>query len=462
MVRRLIRRAAWSLALSLSAASLHAAPADTVYPELLGGVCADLHRITAAATPSLAGKELLLQEAERLTLAPETRALLTERLRNNAFTIAENQLWAPFESFDIALQSRSVEAGALKMKFSTQRYGEYGKLLHGLAPKAQDTIRRAALTILAESGQLPEILAFDNDRVRFMYREACLVNDAPGLMTAFIQGRWRDLDLGTDILGLTHSMRPEQATLSDPQLAFSSSGVEVVRLRRTQIERAFADPAAGDLLRAIHSEILNLVASPAQMEAHLRALVALFQHAYGIDPVQLEFDIEPATSGGSGYYFDSQRSYVFHYQRFIQKLDRLVAREKLDLRLAADRALAADEMFGELIDNAAHELAHAAQYQSIERLIHAPSDIDQALRARIADYQKNSRYKNTAWESHTLIGLLGDADYDRYRHQPLEEDAWAIGGEARALAFKLVTPRATPEQTAATLVQAISPTIRSK
>lgn len=447
-------RAAWGLALSMAAAGLHAEPLTAAsYPDLLGGVCRDLRHIDAAATPSLEGKELLLQEAERLNLPHETRALLTERLRNNAFTIAESQMWAPFESFDIALQSRGSEAAALKAKFSKQRYGEYGELLRRLEPGQQDAIRRAALAILAESGHLPEMLPPENGRVRFMYREACLVNDAPGLMTTFIQGRQRELDLATGVLGPTIPLRPEMATLSDPALAFSSSGTDVVQLRAAQIELAFRDAAAGALLREIREEVLELVAAPERMNARLLDLVALFQNAYGIEPVNVEFDLGPAGNGGSGYYFHSRRGYVFHFRRFAQKLDRFVAREGLDLAAAADRARASDYLFGELVNNAAHELAHAGQYQWIDHWTREPGGIPELLHARIEDYQKNNRYKNTAWESHALIGVLGTADYDRYRHQPLEEDAWAIGNHAETLALGLVSPPPPAEPSGTTLVE---------
>lgn len=446
--------AAWGLAFALSAGCVHAAPRSDGYPDLLGGVCGNLRHIDAAATPSLDGKELLLQEADRLNLPHETRALLTERLRNNVFTIAESGMWTPFESFDIALQSRGNDAAALKVKFTKQRYGEYGELLQRLAPEQQDAIRRAALTILAESGHLPEILPPDGGRVRFLYREACLVNDAPGLMTTFIQGRQRELDLATGVLGPTIPLRPERATISDPALAFSSSGSDIVQLRAAQIERAFQDDAVRELLRNVRDEMLDLITAPERMEARLLELVALFQRAYAIDPVNVEFDLAPATSGGSGYYFHSRRGYVFHYRRFIQKLDRFVLREGLDLAAAADRARASDYMFGEMVNNAAHELAHAGQYQWIQAWTRAPGSVPEALHARISDYQKNNRYKNTAWESHALIGLLGTADYDRYRHQPLEEDAWAIGNHAETLALGLLSPASPSEPPVTTLVEA--------
>jgi len=103
---------------------------------------------------------------------------------------------------------------------------------------------------------------------------------------------------------------------------------------------------------------------------------------------------------------------------------------------------------GELVNNAAHELAHAGQQQWIETWWRTPDALPQTLRARISDYQKNEDYKNTAWESHALIGVMGSADYDRYRHQPLEEDAWAIGSyaETRALALISETAEAPPIQ----------------
>jgi hypothetical protein len=70
-------------ALALASASLQAAPAISAYPEMLGEVCGDLRLATgelqqtgATDAPSLEGKELLLQEAERLHLPHETRQML--------------------------------------------------------------------------------------------------------------------------------------------------------------------------------------------------------------------------------------------------------------------------------------------------------------------------------------------------------------------------------------------------
>lgn len=436
------------LALGLSAAGLQAAPLKigSPYPELLGGVCADLRHIGPAASPSLQGKELLLEEAERLNLPHETRELLTERLRNNAFSIAEAQLWAPFESFDVALQARSEEAGVLKAKFSVQRYGEYAERLGRLPAEQQDAIRRGALTILAESGHLPEVIVSDDGGVRFVYREACLVNDAPGLMTTFIQGRERELDPVTGALGPTVPLRPEMATLSDPAVAFSSSGAGVVQLRAEQVDRVFQTPAARGLLQEVHDEILEIIAQPERMKARLLELVALFEGAYGIEPVTFDFDTRPTSTGGSGYYLHSARTYTFYYQRFIQKLGRFLEREGLDLAREEDRARARKYMFGELVNNAAHELTHAGQYQWLDRWTREPASVPGELQPRVADYQKNHRYKNTAWESHALIGLLGAADYERYRHQPLEEDAWAVGGHAETLALELISTAPAPRE----------------
>lgn len=446
-------RAAGCLALSLSAATgLHAAPAgvaaEPVYPELLGEVCSDLRQVSVTGTPSLEGKEALLREAERLHLPHETRQMLTERLLHNAFSIAESELWAPFESFDLTLQARGAEAGALKARFSAQRYREYAQRLSELPAEAQDAIRRAALTVLAESGHLPDVLAADGERVRFVYREACVVNDAPGLMTTFIQGRMRELDLATGALGPAMSLRPEMARLSDPALAFSSDGAGVVRMRAEQIDAALRTPQASALLRAMHGEMLDILPDAERTRARLLELVDLFSAAYGIDPVRVEFNTSAPGNGGSGYYYHDSHTYIFHYARFLQKLDRFVAREGLDLALPADRGRASDYMLGELVNNAAHELAHAGQYQWMDHW-HADSDVPEALRDRIADYRKNQRYKNTAWESHALIGVLGDEDYERYRHQPIEEDAWAIGSHAETLALSLIAETLPPVQEAA-------------
>lgn len=433
------------LALSLGSAST-AARAEQIparaatgtatgYPELLSSVCSDLRHIMPAMQPSLHGKELLLQEAERLSLPEEISALLTERLSNNAFSISESQLWAPFESFDVALQARSEDAGLLKARFSRQRYSEYGSAMDRLSAVQQDAVRRAALTILAETGHLPEVIVPEQGRVRFVYREACLVDDAPGLMTTFIQGREREFDPVTGKLGPALPLRPEKATLSDPALAFSSDGTEVVRLRADQLEELFALESTQRLMREIHDEMLEIVSEPERLKSRLIQLIELFESAYGIEPVNLSFDIAPANDGGSGYYHHSARAYTFHYRRFIQKLGRFIARENIDLDDPRQQDQARRHMLGELVNNAAHELTHAGQYQWIERWNRQPGDLPASLHARVADYQKNHRYKNTAWESHTLIGIMGDADYDRYRHQPLEEDAWAIGGHAEALAL---------------------------
>lgn len=424
-------------AIALATTGLHASPLDAVYPDMLGEVCGDLRSVNATAAPSLEGKELLLQEAERLHLPHATRQMLTERLLHNAFSIAESELWAPFESFDLTLQARSAEAGALKARFSAQRYREYAQYLADLPTERQDAIRRAALTVLAESGHLPDVLTADSERVRFVYREACLVNDAPGLMTTFIQGRMRELDLATEALGPTVPLKPEMARLSDPTLAFSSNGAAVVQMRAEQIEQALAGPQAQALLREMHDEILDILPDAERTRARLLELVELFTRAYGITPVRVDFNTGTHGNGGSGYYFHSSRTYIFHYARFLEKLDRYIDREQLDLAIPADRVRASAYMLGELINNAAHELAHAGQYQWMDRWT-ADADAPEALRERIADYRKNHRYKNTAWESHALIGVIGKEDYDRYRYQPIEEDAWAIGSHAETLALRLI------------------------
>ncbi|MDX9741528.1 MAG: hypothetical protein RBT81_10165 [Gammaproteobacteria bacterium] len=440
-------RAVGCLAFALAAAGLHAAPAESVYPEMLGEVCGDLHgelrHVSATATPSLEGKELLLQEAERLHLPHETRQMLTERLLNNAFSIAESELWAPFESFDLTLQARSAEAGALKARFSAQRYREYAQRLTDLPSERQDAIRRAALTVLAESGHLPDVLAADSERVRFVYREACLVNDAPGLMTTFIQGRMRELDLTTGALGPTMPLKPEMARLSNPALAFTSSGAAVVQMRAEQIEQALSTPPAQSLLQTIHGEILDILPDAERTRTRLLELVDLFSNAYGIEPVRVDFNTGLHGNGGSGYYFHSSRTYIFHYARFLEKLDRFIDREGLDLAVPADRARASAYMLGELVNNAAHELAHAGQYQWMDRW-GMDAEVPEALRARVVDYRKNHRYKNTAWESHALIGIIGEEDYDRYRYQPIEEDAWAIGSHAETLALRLIEAGGPP------------------
>lgn len=438
--RRLLTAGCFAIAL---AGGPWSAWAESVYPEMLGEVCGDQrHAIgafgeTNSGAGSLAGKELLLQEAERLHLPHETRQMLTERLTHNAFSIAESELWAPFESFDLTLQARSAEAGALKARLSAQRFQEYAQRLADPSPERQDAIRRAALTILAESGHLPDILAADGERVRFVYREACVVNDAPGLMTTFIQGRMRELDLATGALGPTVPLKPEMARLSDPALAFSSSGAAVVQMRAGQIESALSDPQVQTLLRQIHGEILDILSDPERTRARLMELVDIFTRAYGIEPVRVDFNAGAPGNGGSGYYFHSSRAYVFHHARFMEKLERFVTREGLDLTRPDHRFRASSYMLGELVNNAAHELAHAGQYQWMD---HWKSDADapEILRERIADYRTNHRYKNTAWESHALIGIIGQEDYDRYRYQPIEEDAWAIGSHAETLALRLI------------------------
>lgn len=446
---------AFAVSFGASAAERSAQPgtddapgATRAYPELLSGVCGgELHHILPAGQPSLSGKELLLQEAERLSLPAEIRTRLTERLSNNAFSISESQLWAPFESFDIALQARSEDAGLLKARFSRQRYGEYGNEMDRLSALQQDAVRRAALIILAETGHLPEVIVPEQGRVRFVYREACLVDDAPGLMTTFIQGRERELDPVTGTLGPALPLRPEKATLSDPTLAFSSDGAEVIRLRAEQLEALFARESTQLLMQEIHDEMLEIVSEPERLKSRLIQLIELFESAYGIEPVNLRFDTAPADNGGSGYYHHSALAYTFHYRRFIQKLGRFIAREDIDLDDPEQQRRARRHMLGELVNNAAHELTHAGQYQWIERWSRQPGDLPDALHARVADYQKNHRYKNTAWESHALIGIMGDADYDRYRHQPLEEDAWAIGGHAEALAMSALATSPAADQT---------------
>jgi hypothetical protein len=414
------------------------------YPELLASVCAPPVAPSAAATPaSLKGKEAIVGEAERLTLPADTQRLLVERLSSNAFSVDEDQLWAPFESFDVTLQARSEEAGLLKAKLSEKRLREYQADIGRLPAAQQDAIRRAALIILADTGHLPEITLADS-RVRFIYREACVVNDAPGLMTTYMQGRLRELDLATGNLGPTFFLKPEKATLSDPAVAFSSDGAAVFQIRSEQIERVFAEPATRQMLEALYDQTLDVLDDPERMKQALGRLVELFQRAYGIDPVKFVFDTSARDSDGSAYYFDNTRSYLFHYDRFLQRLDRFVAAEKLDLARPADRERAREHMFGEIVNNAAHEMAHAGQHQWAELLRRSPGAVPQALRARIADYQKNRDYKNSAWESHALIGAMGSSDYDRYRHQPLEEDAWAVGAYAETRALALVSGTTAP------------------
>lgn len=444
-LKKALGRSAATLLLMAGAGTLHAAPPqiDGPYPELLGGVCTDLGAITPSTAPSLEGKEFLLEEADRLNLPHDLRALLAERLRHNAFSIAEDQLWKPFESFDIALQSRDAEAGILKARFSSQRFGEYDERVGELPPAQRDALRRAALSILAETGHLPEIVT-RGERLHFVWREACLVDDGPGLMTTFIQGRLREFDPATGTLGRTWPLKPEKATISDPSLAFTSSGKDVIGHRTAQVERAFAEPATRELLRTIHAEILDLIEQPERMRVRIEQLIGVIEIAYGIDPVNFDFDTAPRESGGSGYYYHSARTYQFHFDRFRQKLDRLVEREGLDLTRSTDRAVAARQLYGELVNNAVHELTHAGQYQWLDTAAADPASIPETLRARVDDYRTNTRYKNTAWESHALIGLVGGADYDRYRYQPIEEDAWAVGGYAETLALQAVMPDQPP------------------
>jgi hypothetical protein len=407
---------------------------------VLNSVCtktAGIHPVATQA-PSLKGKEVLVDEAERLMLPRDTRRLLIERLSGNAFSIDEAELWAPFESFDVTLQSRGEEAGLLKAKLSAQRYREYAERIGGLPSSRQDAIRRTALAILAETGHLPEITVADS-RAEFHYREACVVDDAPGLMTTFMQGRVRELDLDTGNLGPTVFLQPEKATLSDPAVAFSSDGAAALQIRAQQIEQVFAEPATRQMLRNLYDGTLEIVRAPDGLKAQLARLVDLFQRAYGIEAVNFVFDTDTRTSVGSAYYHGSTKSYIFYYERFIQKLDRLVEQENLDLTRPDDRKRARDHMFGELVNNVAHEMAHAGQRPWAELWMRTPQAIPAALQPRIADYQKNQAYKNVAWESHALIGIVGSADYDRYRRQPLEEDAWAIGNYAEKRALELLS-----------------------
>lgn len=447
------------LLLTIFVAGGQAAQASTSsYPELLDAVCtkaASIHPVTARA-PSLKGKEVLVDEAERLTLPQDTRQLLIERLSNNAFSIDEAELWAPLESFDITLQSRGEDAGLLKAKLSAQRYREYSERISHLPPPRQDAIRRTALVILADTGHLPEITLADS-RARFLYREACVVDDAPGLMTTYMQGRLRELDLDTGNLGPTIFLQPEKATLSDPAVAFPSDGSAAFRVRAQQIEHIFAQPATRQVMRNLYDQTLEIIRAPDEMKEQLVRLVDLFQRAYGIEPVNFVFDTSTRTSGGSAYYHGSTSSYVFHYDRFIQKLDRLVEQEQLDLTRPDDRKRARDHMFGELVNNAAHEIAHAGQRPWTEQWMRTPQAIPAALQPRIADYHKNQAYKNIAWESHALIGILGSADYDRYRHQPLEEDAWAIGAYAETRALELLSGGEQTSQVQETLLDPALP-----
>jgi hypothetical protein len=424
-------------AVGLSAASVNAAQ----YRELLTEVCSDSHRVDAAPSLSQRVTHFLLDEADRLHVSPRTRELLADRLGKNAFTVTQDELWVPHESFDVALQSRSEAAGAMKAKLSRQRFQEYSSETKGLSEKQRDEVLRAALTILAETGHLPEIVPFKSgSTVQFTYREACVVSDAPGLMTTFMQGRLRELDLITRKLGPPVPLQAEKATLSDPAVAFSSDGAATVRFRTEQLEQAFQSAAAQTLLRHIYASVLNDIRTPDKMKNHLTGLISLVEGAYVITRVNLYFDAAPRSSGGSGYYDHSTRTYIFYLDRFAQILDRYVQRENLDLARSDQRKLARDFIFGELVNNAAHELTHAGQHQWIEQMNGGMDRIPPASRARVADYSKNDQYKNTAWESHTLIGVMGVADYDRYRHQPLEEDAWATGAYAQRLVLQLVVP----------------------
>jgi hypothetical protein len=435
-------RVVYLLALLLPSMTLAQAQPDSPYPDLLPSVCAsspdaETAMPVALTASSLKGKEMLVDEAERLTLPSDTKRLLIERLSNNTFSVDEAQLWAPYESFDVALRARSEEAGLLKAKFSERRLREYADSVAKLPAAQQDAIRRAALVILADTGHLPEISLADS-RVRFIYREACVVDDAPGLMTTYLQGRMRELDLETGSLGPTYYLKPEKATLSDPAVAFKSDGAAAFQFRTEQIERAFAQPETRRLLKDLYDQALDIVDSPERMKEQLTGLVKLFESVYGVDPVKLVFDTGAPTTDGAAYYFGNNRSYVFHYRRFVQRLDRVVAKEQLDLDRPDDRRRARDYLFGEMVNNAAHELAHAGQQQWEEIFERTPDALPAALRGRVTDYEKNQSYKNAAWESHALIGVMGSADYDRYRHQPLEEDAWALGAYAETRAMELV------------------------
>ncbi|MCC6207609.1 MAG: hypothetical protein IT488_05615 [Gammaproteobacteria bacterium] len=409
------------------------------YPEMLSSVCPRPPLAVTATTSnsSLNTTGLLLDEASRLQIPVDDMHLLADRLHTHAFSITEEQLWLPYESFDIALEARSEEAGLLKSRFSESRYQEYGEQIGRLPTTQQDTVRRAALVILAETGYLPEIMLSDTGSIaRFLYREACVVNDAPGLMTVYMQGRQRELDLATGSLGPTIPMKPEKATLNDPGAAFSSNGAIAVQERLEQLNHAFKVQSAQHLIRGIHDEILDIRHDPVRLRQRLELLMPLIARAYAIEPVHLNFDSGQG-DGGTGHYQHDTSTYSFYYHRYAIKLDQLIQRENLDLSRPEQRRRAQDYMFGELVNNAAHELAHAGQHQWIDAWNRDPEQVPAELRARIADYQRNDKYRNTAWESHALIGLMGDADYERYRHQPLEEDAWAVGAYAEYLALQL-------------------------
>jgi hypothetical protein len=419
----------------------------TDFPELLTGVCpAPTYEIPAPSPGVPAGmKGFLLDEAERLQLPADTRQRLAGRLHSHAFSVTQESLWSASDSFDLTLQSRGEEAGALKTKFSRRKYQGYADRIGELSAAQQDAIRRTALTILADTGYLPEIgLADAGRKAWFMYRQACVINDAPGLMTVYMQGRRRDLDLGSGELGPVIPLKAEKATLNDPAAAFSSDGAAVFQVRREQLERAFRQPAARQLLQTLHDEILEIIPDPVRTGEQVTRLVELIEQAYGIRPVGLDFDTS-AAGEGSGYYQHSTRTYIFYYRRYAATLDRLIRDEHLDLTRLDHRQRARDYLFGDLVNTTAHELGHAGQHQWIDMLMADVEGVPAELRPRIADYQKNDRYRNTAWESRALIGIVGDIDYDRYRDQPLEEDAWRLGAYAETAALKLVsTPDAPP------------------
>jgi hypothetical protein len=215
----------------------------------------------------------------------------------------------------------------------------------------------------------------------------------------------------------------------------------------------FNQSDARRMLQTLHNQMLEIIDKPERMKEQLTLLIDLFQRAYGVEDLKFEFDTTARDAQGSANYFGATRSYLFHYGRFIQRLDRFVADEKLDLSRPDDRRRARDYIFGEIVNNAAHELAHAGEQQWVETWKRTPGVLPQAVRARIADYQKNEDYKNTAWESHALIGVMGSADYDRYRHQPLEEDAWAIGAYAETRALALISEAAETAPVQAKVLQ---------
>jgi hypothetical protein len=386
----------------------------------------------------------LLEEAERLQLPADTRQRLAERLRSHAFSVTQESLWSASDSFDLTLQARGEEAGALKAKFSRHKYQGYADRIADLGAAQQDAIRRTALTILADTGYLPEIgLADAGRRAWFMYRQACVVNDAPGLMTVYMQGRRRDLDLASGELGPVIPLKAEKATLNDPAAAFSSDGAAVFQVRREQLDRAFDQPAARQMLQTLYDEILEIIPDPVRTKGQVTRLMELIGQAYGIQPVGLDFDTG-AGEEGSAYYQHSTRTYIFYYRHYTAALDRLVRDEHLDLTRPDHRQRARDYMFGDLLNTTAHELGHAGQHQWIDALLADPAGVPAELRPRIADYRKNDRYRNTAWESRALIGSVGDTDYDRYRYQPLEEDAWKLGAYAETAALRLVSTPAAP------------------